>query len=259
MDEEQNFAEPIIRKIEDWIEYNFSGKLVLVVGAGTGAESLALASRGAEVYGIEPNNEALRILKMKVQLYHMKSDNFLSAVAEDIPFPDYYFHFVYCYTVLEHVKNVEKSIDEMIRVCKVGGLIFIQTPDYRFPNERHYKLPLIPFAPRWIQKLYILLRGRPTGFLDSVNFLTQPKLDRIFWERDVITIRAYEPILNAWSRRSFNYWYSRLLNIPNQQYVFLRKRSHRKRSLKLLRSSCTADTAEKGMKPSSNGAVRPVV
>lgn len=227
LDEERIFAEPMIRKIEDWMRFDFSGKHVLVVGAGTGAESIVLASRGADVYGIEPNDDALSILRMKTKMHNLKSENFLSAIAEQIPFPDNRFDLVYCYTVAEHVKDVARSIDEMIRVCRIGGLVFIQTPEYRFPDERHYKVRLIPFAPRWLQKLYLILRGRPTRFLDSVNFLTRPKLDRIFWERNVITIRAYEPVLHIWSKRSFDYWFSKLFDISNQQYVFLRKMAPR--------------------------------
>jgi len=220
----------MIRKVESWLQYDFSGKCVLVVGAGTGAESIVLASRGAKVYGIEPDDAALSILRSKARLHNLRCENFISGVAEDIPFPDDLFDFVYCYTVLEHMKDVQRSIDEMIRVCKTGGLVFIQTPDYRFPNERHYKLAMIPFAPRWIQKLYFVLRRRPTEFLSSVNFLTEPKLNRIFWKRNVITIRIYEPVLSLWSRRSINYWFSHLFNVTNQQYVFLRKMPHPRRS-----------------------------
>jgi len=225
LDEEHNYAEPMIRKIEDWLEYSFSGKRVLVVGAGTGAESIALSSRGAEVYGIEPNNDALSILKAKARVHKLKRENFLPGLAEDIPFPKEYFDFVYCYAVLEHVQHVEKSIDEMIRVCKTGGLVFIQTPDYRFPYEGHYKLALIPFAPPWVQKIYLSLRGRPTRFLGSLNFVTTPKLDRYLWRKDITAIRVFEPDLLIWKRRSFFKWFCETFAIQKHQYIFLRKGS----------------------------------
>lgn len=225
LNEEQVFGEPVIRKIEYWLNYNFQGKRVLVVGAGTGAESVTLARRGAEVFGIEPNRQALKILHQKTRLNDLNPQRFVAAVAESIPFPDNFFDFVLCYTVLEHVRDVEYSLDEMIRVCKPEAYVFIQTPDYRFPIEGHYKIPLIPFAPKWIQAIYLRLCGRPTRFLKSVNFLTAPKLDRLLWRRNVITMRVFEPHLLWWYHNGnwLSAWFCRKFAVHKNQNIFLKK------------------------------------
>lgn len=225
LNEEQIFGEPLIRKIEDWLHYNFQGRQVLVVGAGTGAESITLYQRGAEVYGIEPNREALDILHRKARLYSLNPQRFVAAVAEFLPFADNSFDFVLCYTVLEHVQNIESSLDEMIRVCKPGAYVFIQTPDYRFPLEGHYKIPLIPFAPKWIQAIYLRFWGRPTRFLKSINFLTAPQLDRLLWQRNVLTIRIFEPQLLSWNQKGnwLSAWFSKVFAVPKNQNILLRK------------------------------------
>ncbi len=228
LDEERTFAEPVIKKIEGWINYTFQGKRVLVVGAGTGAESVMLARRGAQVFAIEPDARALEIIRLKAQAHNITSLSSLAAVAESIPFPGCHFDFVYCYTVLEHVQNVENALDEMIRVSKPDGYVFIQTPDYRVPYEGHYKLLLVPFAPRWVQSLYLRLKGRPVAFLKTLNFLTAPQLDRMLWRRNVVIMRIAEP------GRFLRYGKGikgRLLSLMNNaliackdQYIFLRKK-----------------------------------
>lgn len=169
LQEERTFGEPNIRKVEGWMDVNFAGKRVLVVGAGTGAESVVLHQRGAEVHGIEPYDKAMEIVKLKAELYGMPPEQFQQSGAENIPYPDEQFDFIYCYTVIEHVANVERSIDEMIRVCKVNGTVYLQTLDFRFPYEPHYKMTRLPFSPRWVTTLQLWLQGRSAAFLQTVK------------------------------------------------------------------------------------------
>lgn len=227
LNEEQGFAEPNIRKVEEWMGVNFAGQRVLIVGAGTGAESVVLHQRGAEVYGIEPYDKALEILQLKATLHNIPAERFQQAVAEKIPHPDESFDFVYCYTVLEHVQNVPASIDEMLRVCKTGGLVYIQTPEYRFPYEGHYKIKRIPFSPRWLTALQLRLSGRSPAFLRTVNFVTAPQLNRIFFARNVLTIRMEPDWLRSWEptrkRNPLYHWFARAFGIGRDQFIYLRK------------------------------------
>lgn len=224
--EEVTFAEPGIRKIEDWINYDFRGKRVLIVGAGTGGEAVSFSKRGADIYGIEPNENAVDILRVRAKQNNWNPDIFRTGVAESLPYESDSFDFVYCWTVLEHVQDVEKSIDEMIRVSKKNGVVFIQVPDYRFPYEGHYKIPLLPFMPKWAQKIFLVCLGRPAGFLDSVTFLTAPGLDKLFYKKNIIRIRVFEPqfFIGPGVVNSFLRLFSRFFPITRQQYIFLKKR-----------------------------------
>jgi ubiquinone/menaquinone biosynthesis C-methylase UbiE len=207
--------------------FEFRGKRILVVGAGTGAEGVVFAQRGAEVHGIEPSSEAMDILRLKAELHGIPAGRFQQATAEQIPHPDGSFDFVYCYTVIEHVQDVERSIDEMIRVCKVGGTIYIQTPEYRFPYEGHYKINRLPFSPRWLTSLQLLLQRRSPAFLQTVNFVTAPKLNRIFFSRNVRIMRVEPAWLLEWagsrSRIGFQYWFAERFGIGRDQFIFLKK------------------------------------
>ena len=49
-------------------------------------------------------------------------------VGEDLPFTDEQFDFVFCFAVLEHTKRPWLAVDELIRVTKPGGQIWIDWP-----------------------------------------------------------------------------------------------------------------------------------
>lgn len=225
LQEEQNLAEPNISKIENWMDLNFKDKRVLVVGAGTGAEAVVLHQRGAEVHGIEPYAAANEILEAKAALNNIPPERFVNAPAEKIPFPDGHFDFVYCYTVIEHVQDVEQSIKEMIRVCKVDGLVFIQTPDYRFPYEGHYKSSRPGFSSKWLTRLIFWLQGKPIKFLQSVNFVNGADLDKILFAQNVLTIRFSPPWLRDWAsmENSSLRDFTERTGIGKDQFIFLRK------------------------------------
>jgi 2-polyprenyl-3-methyl-5-hydroxy-6-metoxy-1,4-benzoquinol methylase len=226
LSEEKYLGGPNLDRVEDWMGVNFARKRVLVVGAGTGAESVALHQRGAKVYGVEPDVRAINILGLKAQINGIPQNRFRQGVAEHIPHPSDFFDFVYCYTVLEHVQNVEKTIDEMVRVCKVGGLVYIQTPDYRFPYEGHYKSSRISFSSKWLTYLQFWVMGKPVCFLRSVNFVNAPNLDKFFMKRNVLTLRVMPPWLREWhgikSASSF-IRFARRFGFGKDQFIFLRK------------------------------------
>lgn len=225
--EEERIARPVIQSVKKWINYSFRRKRVLVVGAGTGAECVELARQGAFVYAIEPNKAGVEIIRGKNTLYKLSIKSIREGVAESLPYKDNFFDFVFCYTVIEHVADIEKSIDEMLRVVKTQGWVFLQTGDYRFPYEWHYKKPRIPFSPKWLTLIHFALQGRPIGFLRSVNFVTGPQLDRLFMKRNVLTLRVIPPWWHVWTQsknpNQYFLWFLDRFGIGRDQNVFLRK------------------------------------
>jgi len=202
INEEEIFALPVINTLEQLLDYNFSGKKVLVVGAGTGAEFVVFAKKGAEVYGVEPNSDATEILKAKCEGNNIGLDRIIKGTAEKLPFPDEHFDFVYCYTVLEHVQNVEKALLEMVRVAKVGGYVFIETPNYRMPYEPHYKILMPNFLPKALLKLYLWLRRRPTAFIDGINFIHRKKILGIIRHMPVLTLQFLHDFPEGFAKHS---------------------------------------------------------
>ena len=56
------------------------------------------------------------------------------ASVDHLPFADNYFDAIICSEVLEHTRYPENCINELKRVCKNGGLIYISTP-FCFPEH----------------------------------------------------------------------------------------------------------------------------
>jgi 2-polyprenyl-3-methyl-5-hydroxy-6-metoxy-1,4-benzoquinol methylase len=194
LNEEGDFCSRFINWIEEWINYDFSNKKILVVGCGTGGELVTLKERGANVFGIEPNKDALDICHLKAKEHSIPKGNIVLGFSESLPFKNGEFDFIYCFTVLEHVNDVDLSVKEMVRCAKVGGKVFIETPDYRQLYEGHYKLPLPMFLPIWFNKIILILLGRPTGFIDTINKVNSRGLYKIFKTLPVDSIRVYKSI-----------------------------------------------------------------
>lgn len=218
-----------IDKVAKWINYKFDKtKKVLVVGAGTGAEFVQFSRRGCDAYAIEPNERAFEVLCLKAKLENISLGKCKKGIAEDLPFEDELFDFVYCFTVLEHVQNVEKGIKEMIRVTKKkNGFIFIVCPDYRQIWEGHYKLYLPLFMPKWFIKIILRIKGRPTHFLDSLQFVTAKQVRNVFREHNVIAMQVIHPYSREYFKAKGNVkimkWIQDKLEIARDQFWIVKK------------------------------------
>jgi 2-polyprenyl-3-methyl-5-hydroxy-6-metoxy-1,4-benzoquinol methylase len=180
LNEEEVFCTKYINLIEELLSYDFSGKKVLVVGCGTGGELVNFHKKGAQVYGIEPNQDAIKICNIKALKNEIPKDNIIKSYSEKLPFDNNQFDLIYCFTVLEHVNDIEQSIKEMIRCTKVKGKLFIELPNYRQLYEAHYKLPLPMFLPIWFNKIILRLLRRPVDYLDTLNIATTRQLRNIY-------------------------------------------------------------------------------
>ena len=228
LDEENVFAKRVLDWIQSWINYSFTNKRVLVVGGGTGAETFALQARGADVVAIEPNSDAVRILAAKARIRFKVANPAVQAVAEALPYRDEHFDFVYCYTVLEHTKNPVCCIDEMIRVVRRGGWVFIETPDYRQFYEPHYKVTMPMFAPKWLLRLWLQVLRRPSEFLNSLQFVNSKSLTNIFQQRPVTAFQIIHSWPDSWlshptTQTRLIKWMTEAFGIQRDQFWLLQK------------------------------------
>lgn len=107
----------IIRRLHPGVMSN-----VLVVGCGDGNEAAVLArSLGAKVVGIDVNADfnadAAAIADLRV------------GDAEELTFEDESFDLIYSYHALEHIRRPTKALEEMYRVLRPGGGVWIGTPN----------------------------------------------------------------------------------------------------------------------------------
>jgi len=191
---EEEREEQRLQRLQALFCWDFKNKKHLIVGAGTAGLAVVLKQKyNGEVFGIEPSEEELEIIKEKCQEIGLNFSNFKKEFAENISFSTNFFDFVYCITVLEHVQDVEQSIKEMLRVLKPNGFLYVDTPNYTFPFERHYKIVFPTFLPKFLGKIYLALRSKPIDFINSINFLTEKKVNKILMrQKNIKWLRIYQ-------------------------------------------------------------------
>ncbi len=151
-------------------------KKLLDVGCGWGGPLFEAYLKGAKCYGLEPNPERIMIAKL---LFGYKKCTIKQGYGEKNPFKDNFFDIVVCNSVLEHVDNIEKTVVEMKRVTKKGGIIYLRVPNYMVPYERHYGIPWIPIKNRVINKLNLIIFGRKDRYVQHLNFVKAPYIYKI--------------------------------------------------------------------------------
>ena len=158
------------------------GLRLLDVGSGWGELLLACLEYGADAVGVEPDEDEVRISGLLLQSYGL-GERAMVGKGEDLSFADDSFDLVTCQQVLEHVRDIDKTVGEMVRVTRPGGSIFVSTPNYLFPYEGHYRMKWFPMTPKAVGKLILIRRGRdPTFLIESVNYTNYVQLKRM-WRR----------------------------------------------------------------------------
>lgn len=102
---------------------------ILDAGCGGGRNLVYFLQNGFEVYGIDPNPNAIQAVKelAKTLAPGMAANNFKVAAAEDLPFDDNSFDLVISSAVLHFAANkdhFEAMLRSMWRVLKPGGYLF---------------------------------------------------------------------------------------------------------------------------------------
>lgn len=165
---------PILEKCIHKYGVSASAKC-LEVGSGRGA----LQDVVEDYTGVDLSNEVAK--------YYHKT--FYSCSATDLPFEDETFDFIWTEAVLEHIPEIDLALEEILRVTKPGGIIFLAPAWYckrwyawgghvkgvkELPAKyKLYKLlipilslPAVQFAgmlPQRIKSLLELKKGKITG------------------------------------------------------------------------------------------------
>jgi SAM-dependent methyltransferase len=104
---------------------------VLDVGCGDGQVSRLAARLGAEVIGIDPTWNCVRVAHQR------GSASFARAGAAGLPFASNSFDAVVACLVFEHIRDVDDAIAEVARVLQPGGrfCFFLNHPLLQTPNS----------------------------------------------------------------------------------------------------------------------------
>lgn len=148
---------------------------LLEVGAGLGLASVVMSALGFRVLALEPGGigfESNMAASSYTSMTNITRIEVVSDTAEEVDFPHgTQFDVIYSNNVLEHVGNFDRAIKNLLPFLADHGVMIHSCPNYQFPFEPHFGLPLLPLAPRLTQ--VVLPRSiRESGLWRSLNFVT---------------------------------------------------------------------------------------
>ncbi len=160
------------------------GKKLLEVGSGYGLFLTLSLLKGAKSIGLEPAKNRSYTLTSEVSMEILEKAGFSkklvkSGFGERLPFADNSFDLIVSFYTLEHVKNVEKVIEESIRVLKPRGYIYFVVPNYGSFWEGHYGIPWVPYISKTLAKYYVKFWGKKGKLLEELQLVNAFALQRI--------------------------------------------------------------------------------
>jgi ubiquinone/menaquinone biosynthesis C-methylase UbiE len=146
--------EPVIFEFAEF--QNATGKDVLEIGVGMGADHLEWAKAGPRsLTGIDLTPRAIGFTAERLAAHGLRSDLRVGD-AEYLPFGNEQFDIVYSYGVLHHSPDTAQAISEVKRVLRPGGTAKVMI--YHSPSVVGWML--------WAR--YALLAGRPGRSLREI-------------------------------------------------------------------------------------------
>ncbi len=174
-----------------------SGRTLLDVGGGPGYFADAFRALGARYVGLDADAGELSLHGRDV------AEGTVLGSGMDLPFLTGSVDITYSSNVLEHVPRPERMADEMVRVTKPGGVVFLSYNNWYAPNGGHETAPWHYLGGRRAAERYTRTHGhRPKNDFGSSLFKTSVTqmlrwLDRQT-EVDVISVLPrYHP---SWAR-----------------------------------------------------------
>lgn len=142
------------RKIEALIGGDLRGQSLLDLGCGSGYLSAYFQEAGADVTAADTRRETLET-----------DVPFTALSSKRLPFPDAAFDMVVFNHVIEHVGDAEhqlRALDEIHRVLRPGGSLYLAVPSKWALIEPHFRIPLLGAMPRPLaDRMVRILHGQP--------------------------------------------------------------------------------------------------
>jgi SAM-dependent methyltransferase len=165
-------ARKILQLLRGRVE--LKGAKALEVGTGSGVIAEALKQEvgsGGEVWAVD-------VVDQRV---HRDAVHFVAVANTTLPFEDGSFDLAVSNHVIEHVGDLAAQhdhLEELARVLRPAGALYLATPNRWAPVEPHFKLPLLSWLPEDRRSAYV--RAARRGPRYDCRPLTRSELVKLF-------------------------------------------------------------------------------
>lgn len=99
----------------------WSGRRVLEIGVGLGADHQKFVEGGAAITGIDLTQRSIDLTAQRLKVFGLESDLSVGD-AENLRFPEDEFDLVYSWGVIHHSPDTQRAVDQIFQVLKPGGI-----------------------------------------------------------------------------------------------------------------------------------------
>jgi ubiquinone/menaquinone biosynthesis C-methylase UbiE len=176
------------------------GADVLSVGCGPGVILSAVTALQPSVTGTGIDISSDRVREAVERNRGNSQVEFVCGDAQAMQFPSDSFDLVYTRMLLQYLREKEKAVAEMVRVCKPGGTVLLQDLD----GQLLWHYPEDPVLQRGIEKVVAALAA--TGFDPFVGRKLYWLAHRAGLRRVDVQVESYHLIAGAAEPRIFKQW-----------------------------------------------------
>ncbi len=182
-----------------------AGRTVVDVGAGSPEFCAEFVQHGARYLAIDPFREAIRPVPGTAGAV---------GVGEHLPLVDGCADIVMANNVMEHVRQPGIVADEMLRVARPGGLVFISYTAWASPWGGHETSPWHWLGGDYAARRYARVHGRPPKNVFGESMFPTHVAPALRWARRQPGARLLEAI-----PRYLPSWTDPLLSVPGLREV----------------------------------------
>jgi ubiquinone/menaquinone biosynthesis C-methylase UbiE len=140
------FVEPHIPRLAEFERWR--GKKVLEIGCGIGTDTVNFARQGAFVTAVDLSSQSLELARRRVEVYGLQDQvRFYSGSAEELSsfVPVEAYDLIYSFGVIHHTPHPERVVEQMRRYTKPGTVVKL----------------MVYYRPSW--KVFWILMGYGKG------------------------------------------------------------------------------------------------
>ena len=165
------------------------------IGGGAGSLSMIWAEGGHRVRCVDINAHLIELAR-KRSVERGLDITFEVASATDLPWQDQSLDVCCMPELLEHVEDWKRCLDEMARVLRPGGILFLSTSNKLCPKQQEFALPLYSWYPGRLKAHYVRLAN--TTRPELANYATYPAVNWFtpYSLRAALLSRGFDRILD---------------------------------------------------------------